>query len=92
MRKGNFEQKKEVFKALRFCMDIIDSETFDKVKFNGNTYNIQTQKAPIKFDLIQWVDYLKWNYTKENRPDFILKYDFDKKILTITCGGVVEIE
>lgn len=92
MKKGNFEQKKEVFKALRFCLDIIDSETFDTVIFNGEKYNIQKQKAPIKFNLIQWIDYLKWNYTKENRPDFILKYDFDKKILTITCGVIVEID
>lgn len=92
MKKGNFEQKKEVFKSLRFCMDIIDSESFDKVVFNGEKYDIKTQKAPIKFNLIQWIEHLKWNFTKETRPDFILKYDFDKKILTITCGGIVEIE
>lgn len=92
MKKGNFEQKKNVFTALRFCLDIIDSETFDKVVFNGYTYTIETEKAPIKFNLIQWIDYLKWNFTKETRPDFILKYDFDKKILRITCGEVVEID
>lgn len=92
MKKGNFEQKKNVFTALRFCLDIIDSGTFDKVVFNGYTYTIETEKAPIKFNLIQWIDYLKWNFTKENRPDFILKYDFDKKILRITCGEVVEID
>ncbi len=45
MKKGNFEQKKEVFKSLRFCMDIIDSETFDKVVFNGEKYDIKTQKG-----------------------------------------------
>jgi hypothetical protein len=92
MKKGNFEQKKQVFSALRFCLDIVDSGTFDKVKFNGNTYTVEKDKAIIKFDLIQWIEYLKWNFTKENRPDFILKYDFDKKILTIICGDVVEIQ
>ena len=91
MKKGNFQQKKNVFSGLRFCLDIIDSGTFNKVKFNGNTYTIESDKAPIKFDLIQWIDYLKWNFIKENRPDFILDYNFDNKILTISCGGVVEI-
>jgi hypothetical protein len=91
MKKGNFQQKKNVFSGLRFCFDIIDSGTFNKVKFNGNTYTIESDKAPIKFDLIQWIDYLKWNFIKENRPDFILDYDFDNKILTISCGAIVEI-
>lgn len=92
MKKGNFEQKKQVFTALLFCLDIIDSGTFDKVSFNGDTYDIETEKAPIKFNLIRWIDYLKWNFTKETRPDFILEYNFDEKILVITCGEVVEVD
>ena len=88
-KKGNIKQELNVFTVTSYVFDIIRTDFFDSVIFNGETYDVETQKSFIKLNLLLFIDYLKWNFTKANRPPFIVELRVSDKVLNIECGGII---
>jgi hypothetical protein len=81
--KKQLDQKLNVFSAYRFICDLIDTTSFEKIEFLDTEFIIKDQLDEIKVYLLSFLEEAKYSFNKETRPDFILRYCFEEKKLTI---------